>query len=165
MICRRESLKSSKIQTIKISVDQGSDFRSTLSSPSMRFPTVNALLVATHFCLSILNLTCQIFCATPSRSSSSVSFLHTARGMASKIPKLQSMSCQAEAPCGRLRNARDCVRGSNVSTKGSGEQALAIRFSAYGMDWLAFAHLVIAAAFIRPYIDPLRNKFGHPTIK
>ena len=29
-------------------------------------------------------------------------------------------------------------------------------FLAYGTDWLAFAHLVIAAAFIGPYIDPVR---------
>jgi hypothetical protein len=32
-------------------------------------------------------------------------------------------------------------------------------FMAYGTDWLAFAHLVIAIAFIGPYIDPLRNKW------
>ena len=32
-------------------------------------------------------------------------------------------------------------------------------FLAYGTDWLAFAHLVIAIAFIGPYIDPVRNKF------
>jgi hypothetical protein len=32
-------------------------------------------------------------------------------------------------------------------------------FLAYGTDWLAFAHLVIAVAFIGPYIDPIRNKW------
>lgn len=32
-------------------------------------------------------------------------------------------------------------------------------FLAYGTDWLAFAHLVIAVAFIGPWIDPLRNKW------
>jgi hypothetical protein len=31
-------------------------------------------------------------------------------------------------------------------------------FLAYGTDWLAFAHLVIAVAFIGPFIDPVRNK-------
>jgi hypothetical protein len=31
-------------------------------------------------------------------------------------------------------------------------------FLAYGTDWLAFAHIVIAVAFIGPYIDPVRNK-------
>jgi hypothetical protein len=31
-------------------------------------------------------------------------------------------------------------------------------FLAYGTDWLAFAHLVIAVAFIGPYLDPIRNK-------
>ena len=30
-------------------------------------------------------------------------------------------------------------------------------FIAYGTDWLAFAHLVIAVAFIGPWRDPVRN--------
>ena len=30
-------------------------------------------------------------------------------------------------------------------------------FMAYGTDWLAFAHLVIAVAFVGPYIDPVKN--------
>ena len=32
-------------------------------------------------------------------------------------------------------------------------------FLAYGTDWLAFAHLVIAVAFVGPYRDPVRNKW------
>jgi hypothetical protein len=32
-------------------------------------------------------------------------------------------------------------------------------FLAYGTDWLAFGHLVIALAFIGPYVDPVRNKW------
>lgn len=32
-------------------------------------------------------------------------------------------------------------------------------FIAYGTDWLAFAHLVIAIAFIGPFLDPVRNKW------
>ncbi|HWK88555.1 MAG TPA: hypothetical protein VNP72_01120 [Longimicrobium sp.] len=32
-------------------------------------------------------------------------------------------------------------------------------FLAYGTDWLAFAHLVIAVAFIGPYRDPVRNRW------
>ena len=32
-------------------------------------------------------------------------------------------------------------------------------FLAYGTDWLAFGHLVIAAAFIGPWLDPVRNKW------
>lgn len=32
-------------------------------------------------------------------------------------------------------------------------------FLAYGTDWLAFAHLAIAAAFIGPWMDPVRNKW------
>ena len=30
-------------------------------------------------------------------------------------------------------------------------------FIAYGTDWLAFAHLLIAVAFVGPLIDPVRN--------
>ena len=32
-------------------------------------------------------------------------------------------------------------------------------FMAYGTDWLAFGHLVIALAFLGPMIDPVRNKW------
>ena len=32
-------------------------------------------------------------------------------------------------------------------------------FLAYGTDWLAFAHLVLAVLFIGPYLDPVRNKW------
>jgi hypothetical protein len=32
-------------------------------------------------------------------------------------------------------------------------------FLAYGTDWLAFAHLVIAIAFLGPLRDPVRNKW------
>ncbi|MEO8204918.1 MAG: hypothetical protein ABI615_01965 [Chthoniobacterales bacterium] len=30
-------------------------------------------------------------------------------------------------------------------------------FMAYGTDWLAFGHLIIALFFIGPFVDPLRN--------
>jgi membrane protease YdiL (CAAX protease family) len=30
---------------------------------------------------------------------------------------------------------------------------------AYGFDWLAFAHIVIAMAFIGPYKDPIKNEW------
>jgi hypothetical protein len=32
-------------------------------------------------------------------------------------------------------------------------------FMAYGTDWLAFGHLVIALAFLGPLVDPVRNKW------
>jgi len=32
-------------------------------------------------------------------------------------------------------------------------------FIAYGTDWLAFAHVVIAVAFIGPWRDPVRNRW------
>src|SRR5437899_915405 len=37
-------------------------------------------------------------------------------------------------------------------------ESYAIRpWLAYGTDWLAFAHIVIAVFFIGPFIDPFRN--------
>ncbi|MEV6106952.1 hypothetical protein AB0M28_19875 [Streptomyces sp. NPDC051940] len=41
--------------------------------------------------------------------------------------------------------------------EGLEETDAAYPFIAYGTDWLAFAHLVIAVAFIGPYRDPVRN--------
>lgn len=32
-------------------------------------------------------------------------------------------------------------------------------FLAYGTDWLAFAHIVIAIAFLGPFRDPVRNRW------
>jgi hypothetical protein len=32
-------------------------------------------------------------------------------------------------------------------------------FLAYGTDWLAFAHLTLAVAFVGPWRDPVRNKW------
>jgi hypothetical protein len=32
-------------------------------------------------------------------------------------------------------------------------------FLAYGTDWLAFAHLVLAVLFVGPWRDPVRNKW------
>lgn len=32
-------------------------------------------------------------------------------------------------------------------------------FLAYGYDWLAFAHIVLAILFVGPIIDPVRNKW------
>ncbi len=32
-------------------------------------------------------------------------------------------------------------------------------FMAYGTDWLAFAHIIIAIGFIGPWLDPVRNKW------
>jgi len=41
--------------------------------------------------------------------------------------------------------------------KGLTETAQNHRFIFYGTDWLAFAHIVIAIAFIGPLIDPIKN--------
>lgn len=43
-----------------------------------------------------------------------------------------------------------------VST-GLDDASVRYPFLAYGSDWLAFAHLVIAVAFWGPYRDPVRN--------
>ena len=49
-------------------------------------------------------------------------------------------------------------------TRGDRSDEPAYPFLAYGTDWLAFAHLVIAVAFWGPLRDPVRNvwvvKFG-----
>ena len=45
----------------------------------------------------------------------------------------------------------DRVRDALIATND------AYPFLAYGTDWLAFAHLVIAVAFIGPLRDPVRN--------
>ncbi|MGA7340201.1 MAG: hypothetical protein WBE72_12370 [Terracidiphilus sp.] len=45
------------------------------------------------------------------------------------------------------------VDGAFIATNGQ------YPFLAYGTDWLAFAHLVIAVAFIGPFVDPVRNKW------
>ena len=47
----------------------------------------------------------------------------------------------------------DCVTRAVAATNAS------YPFLSYGTDWLAFAHLVIAVAFIGPYIDPVRNNW------
>jgi hypothetical protein len=39
------------------------------------------------------------------------------------------------------------------------EQSLRSPFLAYGTDWLAFAHLVLAIAFFGPLANPIRNKW------
>ena len=39
------------------------------------------------------------------------------------------------------------------------DESIRYPFLAYGTDWLAFAHLVIAVAFLGPFIDPVRNKW------
>ncbi len=39
------------------------------------------------------------------------------------------------------------------------DQSIRAPFLAYGTDWLAFAHLVLATAFLGPFLDPVRNKW------
>lgn len=46
-----------------------------------------------------------------------------------------------------LKTIADAVKNTNA----------AYPYLAYGTDWLAFAHLVIAVAFIGPLRDPVRN--------
>ncbi|MQY16686.1 hypothetical protein SRB5_68880 [Streptomyces sp. RB5] len=67
-----------------------------------------------------------------------------------------------------VRILDDAVRGISFAPDGLVEWIARVRtgleetdaqypFIAYGTDWLAFAHLVIAVAFIGPYRDPVRN--------
>lgn len=39
------------------------------------------------------------------------------------------------------------------------ENGVRAPFLAYGTDWLAFAHLVLAVVFVGPMVDPVRNKW------
>ena len=55
----------------------------------------------------------------------------------------------ASALCGWLLRVRDALAVTNERYP----------FIAYGTDWLAFAHLTIAVAFIGPLRDPIRNKW------
>jgi len=48
--------------------------------------------------------------------------------------------------------ARPCARGAGTTNR-------AYPFLAYGTDWLAFAHLVLAVLFVGVWVDPLRNKW------
>jgi hypothetical protein len=43
--------------------------------------------------------------------------------------------------------------------EGVRETNAAYPFLAYGTDWLAFGHLVIAAFFVGPWLEPVRNRF------
>jgi hypothetical protein len=45
----------------------------------------------------------------------------------------------------------------NTAAMGVNETYLRYPFIAYGTDWLAFAHIVIAIAFIGPFKDPVKN--------
>lgn len=45
----------------------------------------------------------------------------------------------------------------NRVAEGLDATSAAYPFIAYGTDWLAFAHLLIAVAFIGPLVDPVRN--------
>jgi hypothetical protein len=49
------------------------------------------------------------------------------------------------------------TRWIEIVSKGVSETNLKFPFIAYGTDWLAFAHLVIALAFIGPIRDPVKN--------
>jgi len=47
----------------------------------------------------------------------------------------------------------ECVHGALAATDAR------YPFLAYGTDWLAYAHLAIAVAFIGPFVDPVHNKW------
>lgn len=66
---------------------------------------------------------------------------------------LNSSALQHFANATRLLPWIERVRTALAATNAS------FPFLAYGTDWLAFAHLVIAIAFIGPLLDPVRNKW------
>lgn len=80
--------------------------------------------------------------------------LRTELGLAVHI--LQSNSIRPEADVTGLLPWIERVNKAVASTDTS------YPFLAYGTDWLAFAHLVIAIAFVGPFLDPVRNKWVIP---
>ena len=65
----------------------------------------------------------------------------------------------------RVTDGQGWLRGSGVSVWLHTVEGALIEtnakypFMAYGTDWLAFAHLVIALVFIEVWRDPVRNKW------
>lgn len=53
--------------------------------------------------------------------------------------------------------SNDLTKWILLTYRGVHETNLKYPFISYGTDWLAFAHLVIAVAFIGPLRDPVRN--------
>jgi len=51
----------------------------------------------------------------------------------------------------------DLARWLHALHVGLADNDVRYPFIAYGTDWLAFAHLVIALAFVGPWRDPVRN--------
>jgi hypothetical protein len=74
----------------------------------------------------------------------------TAFPLVSEVRLLASVLHHAPAP-DALIVWIDRVRDGLVTTHTN------FPFIAYGTDWLAFAHLVIAVAFLGPFRDPVRN--------
>jgi hypothetical protein len=55
-------------------------------------------------------------------------------------------------------NLNNDIKGwIQLAYQGINETNLKYPFISYGTDWLAFAHLVIAVAFIGPWKDPVKN--------
>ncbi|HEV2135394.1 MAG TPA: hypothetical protein VGR47_14260 [Terracidiphilus sp.] len=77
--------------------------------------------------------------------------LHTELGVAVRV--LQNSAIRPAAGASGLLPWIERVNAAVASTDRS------YPFLAYGTDWLAFAHLVIAIAFIGPFFDPVRNKW------
>ena len=59
----------------------------------------------------------------------------------------------------RIATSTGLLPWIELAAKGVSETNGQYPFLAYGTDWLAFAHLVIAVAFIGPYRDPIRNQW------
>ncbi len=62
---------------------------------------------------------------------------------------MASTALRGTALCAWLSTVRGALEDTNRNYP----------FLAYGTDWLAFAHLVMAAIFIGPWRDPVRNRW------
>lgn len=70
-----------------------------------------------------------------------------------------ALSILETSPVRRIAEATHLLPWIVLVHGGLSETNARYPFLAYGTDWLAFAHLVLAVLFIGPYRDPVRNKW------
>jgi len=70
-----------------------------------------------------------------------------------------ALSILETSPVQRIAEATHLLPWIVLVHGGLSETNARFPFLAYGTDWLAFAHLVLAVLFIGPYRDPVRNKW------
>jgi len=69
------------------------------------------------------------------------------------------LSMLESPPLQRLAETTHLLPWIVLVHRGVTETNVRYPFLAYGTDWLAFAHLLLAVLFLGPYRDPVRNKW------